>query len=85
MLARFLQKFTVVGVWFQTRVASLSCGAICVMMCFVILTCDRRTDKKTDRQTQHHYIYRTSIASLGRNGSRDPDIAPFLVGLICRA
>jgi len=57
----------------KNRVPALSCGVVCLFLRLAVLVehCDRRTDgrtdKWTDRQTHDNGIYRTNIASRGKN------------------
>jgi len=54
------------------RVSGLLCGADCVIIFLGVfvelrLVTDRQTDRQTDGRTQDNSIYRTSMASRGRN------------------
>jgi len=51
-----------------SRVSSLPCGVVCVMIHLAVLIEHRLViDGQTDGQTQCHYVYCASIASRGKN------------------
>ena len=50
--------------------------------CGTVPACDRQTDRQTDVRTHDDSIYRATITTRGKNGSRDSDHAPFRNSLL---